>query len=86
MEEFVIFGVAGALAVKRIVDALKLVGLPSKWAQVAAFLVAALLLSANEAAALNPAFAAWFERVWTVLFLALGSMEVYDVGRALKEE
>jgi len=83
MDNFVIFGVAGALAVKRIVDALKAAGLPSRFAQLAVFVTALVLLSANEAAALYPVFAVWYERGWWILFLALGSMEVYEVKRSL---
>jgi len=83
MDSFVVFGIAGALAVKRIVDALKMAGLPSKFAQLAVFVTALVLLSANEAAAMYPAFAVWYERGWTILFIALGSMELYEVKRSL---
>jgi len=79
MSEFAVFGVAGALVVKRVVDFLKRLGLPGKWAMLMAFVVAALLLSANEAAAMSSAFLLWYERAWRVLFFALVAAEVYDL-------
>lgn len=82
--DFVVFGVAGALVVKRIVDFLKKVGLQTKYASIAVFVIAAVLLGANEAAELMPEFMVWYERVWNVLFYALVASEVYDAQRALR--
>jgi hypothetical protein len=81
--DFTVFGVAGALVVKRIVDALKRAGLPSNRALLTAFIVSVILLSANELAAMFPAFTVWYERVWNVLFYALIAAEVYDAQHAL---
>ena len=81
---FAVFGIAGALVVKRVVDFLKKVGLQTKYASIAAFVIAAVLLGANEAAELMPEFMVWYERVWNVLFYALVASEVYDAQRALR--
>ena len=81
--DFEVFGIAGALAVKRVVDALKRYGLPTKWAMTAAFAIAAVLLAANEVATMSPGFLAWYERVWNVLFFALAAAEVYDLQHTL---
>lgn len=84
MEEFTVFGVALALAVKRIVDWMKARGMDKKHAPILAVVVAAVLLGCNEAASLSPAFMEWYERVWTVLFYALVASEVYDVQHSLE--
>jgi len=86
MEDWTVFGVAGALAVKRLVNALKNAGLPSKYALLAAFGVAALLIAANLWAETAPAFALWYERVWNVLFYALVASEIYDTQQGLGAE
>lgn len=82
--DFAVFGVAGALVIKRVVDGLKKVGLPTKFAPVAAFVTAAVLLAANEAAEMYPIFLVWYERVWNVAFFALVASEVYDVQHSLR--
>ena len=83
MDSFVVFGVAGALAVKRIVDFLKKIGVPKERALLVAFLTALVLLAANEAAAMLPAFMVWYGRIWNVLFYALVASEVYDLQRSV---
>ena len=83
MSDFAVFGVAGALAVKRIVDFLKKLGLPKSRALLAAFMVAFILLVANEAAGMSPEFLLWYERVWRVLFFGLCASELYDAQRSL---
>lgn len=81
--DFIVFGIAGALVVKRVVDWMKKRGLAKKHAPMAAFAVALVLLGANEAAELMPEFLVWYERVWNVLFYALLASEVYDAQDAL---
>lgn len=83
---FVVFGVAGSLAVKQVVDMLKRLGLPSKHGLLAAFITAVVILAANEAAALSPVFLAWWERVWNVVFCALVAAELYDAQRSLRNQ
>lgn len=81
---FMVFGVAGSLAVKQIVDMLKRLGLPKKHGLLAAFLTAVVILAANEAAVLSPVFLAWWERIWNVVFCALVAAELYDAQRSLR--
>jgi len=81
---FVVFGVAGSLAVKQIVDMLKRLGLPKERGLLAAFITAVVILAANEAATLSPLFLAWWERVWNVVFCALVAAELYDAQKALR--
>ena len=83
MDDFFVFGVAGSLIVKRVVNWLKRLGLSTSWALLAAFAVAALLLGANELAVMSPAFLVWYERVWNVLFYALVAAEIYDAEKGL---
>jgi len=83
MEDFFVFGVAGSLIVKRVVNWLKRLGLSTNRALLAAFAIAALLLGANELAAMHPAFLVWYERVWNVLFYALVAAEIYDAEKGL---
>jgi len=83
MEDWAVFGVAGALVVKRLVNVLKTLGLPAKFALMAAFVIAAALLAANTFMEASPVFALWYERVWNVLFYALLAAEVYDTQKGL---
>ena len=83
MEDFLVFGIAGSLIVKRVVNWLKRLGLSTNRALLAAFFVAIVLLGANELAAMYPVFLVWYERVWNVLFYALVAAEIYDAERGL---
>ena len=81
--EIMVFGVAIALVVKRVVDWAKKRGLKKEYAPTAALIVAGVLLGANEVAELYPGFLEWYERVWNVLFYALVASEVYEAQDAL---
>lgn len=81
--DIMVFGVAIALVVKKVVNWAKARGLPKKRAPTAALIVAVVLLGANEAAEMYPAFLVWYERVWNVLFYALLASEVYEAQDAL---
>lgn len=83
MEDFFVFGVAGSLIVKRVVNWLKRLGLSTNRALLAAFGVAIVLLGCNELAAMYPVFLVWYERVWSVLALALVAAEVYDAEKGI---
>jgi len=83
MEDFMVFGVAGSLVVKRVVNWLKRLGLSTTKALFAAFIVAIVLLGCNELAAMYPAFLVWYERVWNVLFYALVAAEIYDTQKGV---
>lgn len=83
MEDWTVFGVTGVLVVKRLVNVLKRLGLPTKYALLAAFVVAACLLGANTLAGMYPLFLVWYERVWNILFFALVAAEVYDTQQGL---
>ena len=84
MDNFVVFGLAGMLVVKRIVDGLKKLGMDKKWGIYAAFAVALVLATANEAAALSPVFLLWYQRVAGVLLIAFSASELYDAQRSLR--
>jgi len=42
-----------------------------------------IFLAANEAALLYPTVAIWWERVFTIVFVAVGAAEMYELRRDL---
>jgi len=81
MEEFAVYGLSGVLVIKYMVDAAKVMGLPTKFALPLAIVLGIILSAGVQVAQMYPAFALWFKVVMLGLFAALGAAEVYDVGR-----
>jgi len=82
MDNVLLFGVELAVVLKRLVNFLKdLTGIEGKAVQLLVVGLAVLFLAANEAAAINPDVAIWWERVFTIVFVAVGSAELYHAGK-----
>lgn len=79
--DIVILGVSGILIVKYVVNALKLMKLPSNLALPAAVVIGIGLAICSQFAGMYPQFGVWFEKVLTGLFMGLGAAEVYDAGK-----
>ena len=82
MDNMLLFGIELAVVLKRIVNFIKgLTGIEGKAVQLLVVGLAILFLSANEAASLYPSVAVWWERVFTIIFVAIGSAEIYELTR-----
>lgn len=80
MDNMFLFGVELAVVLKRIVNFIKgFTGWEGKAIQLLVVGLAVLFLSLNEAASLYPSVAIWWERVFTIMFVAIGSAELYDL-------
>jgi hypothetical protein len=83
MTELLIFGVAGSVWVKTIVDLIKKAGLPDSLAIPAALIVGVALAVCSQVALTDPVFALWFQRVVEGITAALVAMNLYDVTHSL---
>ena len=82
MDNMLLFGVELAVVLKRVVNFVKsLTGIEGKAVQLLVVGLAVLFLSANEAASLYPSVAIWWERVFTIMFVAIGAAELYDLTK-----
>ena len=82
MDNMLLFGIELAVVLKRLVNFVKsLTGIEGKAVQLLVVGLAILFLSANEAASLYPSVAVWWERVFTIIFVAIGSAEIYELTR-----
>jgi len=82
MDNMLLFGVELAVVLKRVVNFIKgMTGIEGKAAQLLVVGLAVLFLSVNEAASLYPSVAVWWERVFTIIFVAIGSAEIYDLTK-----
>jgi hypothetical protein len=84
MSNFAVFGISAAVLVKLLVNVAKVVGLPSKWALLAALLFGVGLAVANQFALQSPAFATWYEVIFGGVIAALVASELYNVGSDLR--
>ena len=83
MDSKLLFGIELAVVIKRVVNFIKgLTGIKGKTVQLLVVGLAVLFLSANEAASLYPSVAIWWERFFTIIFVAIGSAEIYDLTRS----
>lgn len=82
MDNVLLFGVELAVVLKRLVNFIKkMTGIQGKAVQLLVVGLAILFLAANEAASIYPSVAIWWERVFTIIFVAVGSAEVYALTR-----
>ena len=82
MDNMLLFGVELAVVLKRVVNFIKgLTGIEGKTVQLLVVGLAVLFLSVNEAASIYPSVAIWWERVFTIMFVAIGSAEIYDLTK-----
>lgn len=82
MDNVLLFGVELAVVLKRLVNFIKaMTGIEGKAVQLLVVGLAVLFLAANEAASLYPIVALWWERVFTIMFVAIGSAELYELTR-----
>ena len=82
MDNILLFGVELAVVLKRLVNFIKsMTGIEGKAVQLLVVGLAVLFLSVNEAASLYPSVAIWWERVFTIMFVAIGSAEIYDLTK-----
>ena len=82
MDNMLLFGIELAVVLKRVVNFIKgLTGIEGKAVQLLVVGLAIMFLSANEAASLYPSVAVWWERVFTIIFVAIGSAEIYELTR-----
>lgn len=82
MDNKFLFGVELAVVLKRIVNFIKdLTGWQGKTVQLLVVGLAVLFLSLNEAASLSPVVAIWWERIFTIIFVAIGAAELYDLTK-----
>ena len=82
MDNMLLFGIELAVVLKRVVNFIKgLTGIEGKAVQLLVVGLAILFLSANEAASLYSSVAVWWERVFTIIFVAIGSAEIYELTR-----
>lgn len=78
MVDFAVIGISGVLVVKYLVNALKLLGLPVKFALLTAIIIGIALSIAVQIATTSPQFSLWFEQVMLGLFVGLGASELFD--------
>ncbi|HUW08155.1 MAG TPA: hypothetical protein VM537_00415 [Anaerolineae bacterium] len=84
MDNVLLFGVELAVVLKRLVNFIKsLTGIEGKAVQLLVVGLAVVFLAANEAALLYPIVAIWWERLFTIVFVAVGAAEVYELRRDL---
>lgn len=84
MANVLLFGIELAVVLKRLVGFIKsLTGIEGKAVQLLVVGLAILFLSANEAASVYPQIAVWWERVFTIIFVAIGAAELYGLGKSL---
>lgn len=82
MDNILLFGIELAVVLKRLVNFAKhMTGIEGKAVQLLVVALAVLFLSVNEAASLYPSVAIWWERVFTIMFVAIGSAALYDLTR-----
>lgn len=82
MDNILLFGVELAVVLKRLVNFVKrMTGIDGKAVQLLVVVLAVLFLSVNEAASLYPSVATWWERVFTIMFVAIGAAELYDLTK-----
>ena len=82
MADWTVFGIAASVVVKLLVNALKALGLPGKYALYAALAVGILLGIGNQLALQSPTFATWYQTVFGGIIAALVAAELYDAGKA----
>ena len=84
MDNVLLFGVELAVVLKRLVNFIKaMTGIEGKVVQLLVVGLAVVFLAANEAASLYPTVAIWWERIFTIIFVAVGAAEVYELRRDL---
>ena len=82
MDNIFLFGVALAVVLKRLVNFIKnMTGIDGKAVQLVVVVLAAAFLAANEAAIIYPSFAIWWEWAFTIIFVAVGAAEVYEIRK-----
>ena len=82
MHNILLFGVELAVVLKRLVNFVKrMTGIEGKTVQLLVVGLAVVFLAANEAASLYPSVAIWWERLFTIMFVAIGSAEIYELTK-----
>ena len=84
MDNVLLFGVELAVILKRFVNFIKsTTGIEGRAVQLLVLGLAILFLALNEAASLYPTVAIWWERTFTILFVAIGAAEIYEIRKDL---
>jgi len=84
MDNVLLFGIELAVVLKRLVNFVKtMTSIEGKAVQLLVVGLAMIFLAANEAALLYPTVAIWWERVFTIVFVAVGAAEMYELRRDL---
>jgi len=84
MDNVLLFGIELAVVIKRVVNFVKaMTGIEGRAVQLLVVALAVVFLAANEAALLYPTVAIWWERTFTILFVAIGAAEIYEIRKDL---